>query len=150
MKITRKQLRKIIMEEVEELSYEEIYEPIENAWAGGDNLQHNIDYPKEMSGNSNINYQEKLEIVKEATQLSRKQIKQMKDVAFSEVERKWPDAARYARSVTVRNSPVEPPYEDIHIFRVIVADGMSGSKRRFDVLVNDMISVEGSNEVFEY
>lgn len=66
MKITRAMIQKIIREEAkkdESPEHPADVEAVEDAWGGGDNLAHDIDYTKSATGNSNVAEPEKLEDV---------------------------------------------------------------------------------------
>lgn len=66
MKITKRQLRRIIRE-AEEASTAvgelEDVEAIEDAWAGGEDLVQAIDYTKELTGESNVDEPEVMDII---------------------------------------------------------------------------------------
>lgn len=65
MKITRKELLKIIAEQVAESMPErpEDVEAVEDAWAGGENLELDVDYSKASGGEPNVATPETLELV---------------------------------------------------------------------------------------
>ena len=63
MKMSRKSIRKIL---AEELDLEKMYEPKEDAFAGGENLVHDIDYEKLAGREEDIDGPEVLELTGEA------------------------------------------------------------------------------------
>lgn len=66
-KLTRTYLRKLIKEELESFgdNLETELEPIEDAWAGGDNLHSDIDHPKAAGSEETVKSPEVLAIVGE-------------------------------------------------------------------------------------
>ncbi len=66
-KLTRVHLRKLIKEELESFgdNLETELEPVEDAWAGGDNLESDIDHPKAAGSEETITHQEVLPIMDE-------------------------------------------------------------------------------------
>ena len=86
MKITKKQLKKIIREEIEVMEYPtpksvseiiidhddpEDVEAQEDAWAGGQNVQSQIDHPKTVGGDPTTRGQEILKIVERKRNIRR-------------------------------------------------------------------------------
>lgn len=65
MRITRQMIRQFIMEQAEAEAEEAVEgsETVEDAWAGGDNLVHDIDYSKVSGGESNVAEPEVLDII---------------------------------------------------------------------------------------
>ena len=65
MKISKKQLLKIIAEQVKEAlpEHPEDVEVVEDSWAGGDNLELDVDYSKISAGEPNVASPEVLELV---------------------------------------------------------------------------------------
>ena len=66
-KLTRTYLRKLIKEELESFgdNLETELEPVEDAWAGGDNLESDIDHPKSAGSEETTKHQEVLPIMDE-------------------------------------------------------------------------------------
>ena len=64
MKITKRQLRKIIREEYATIDYDfvEEVETVDDAWAGGDNLALSIDHSKAVGSEAATTEQETLKI----------------------------------------------------------------------------------------
>jgi len=78
MKITKRQLRRIIREEIEVLEYPEPkgvthfdldhddpsdIEPEEDAWAGGQNIHKQLDHPPTAGGEKTVRGQEVLQVI---------------------------------------------------------------------------------------
>ena len=61
-KLTRVHLRKLIKEELASFgdNLETELEPVEDAWAGGDNLELDIDHPKASGSEETVTHQEVL------------------------------------------------------------------------------------------
>ena len=66
-KLTRVHLRKLIKEELASFgdNLETELEPVEDAWAGGDNLELDIDHPKASGSEETVTHQEVLPIMDE-------------------------------------------------------------------------------------
>lgn len=71
-KLTRTHLRKLICEEIETIldaeNIEDV-EAIEDAWAGGDNIEHMLDHSKEAGGEPVTDHQEVMVIVQSESHL---------------------------------------------------------------------------------
>jgi hypothetical protein len=77
MSSERNRIRRIIREQLEqELEKIEDVETVEDAWAGGENLVHDLDYSKISGGESNVAEPETLDIVVAEV---RRKIKEMKE-----------------------------------------------------------------------
>ncbi len=66
-KLTRRYLRRLIKEELESFgdNLETELDPVEDAWAGGDNLHSDIDHPKAAGSEETVTQQEVLPIMDE-------------------------------------------------------------------------------------
>ena len=122
MKITKRQLRRIIAEELEKLEYdlsksqkitpidtEEAadVEAIENAWAGGDNLQHQVDHAKAAGGEENSRGQELVIYIAERRKRSLE--RRISEMHTDEQEE---DAVELARYDALNNNRDEMLYRD--------------------------------------
>lgn len=63
MRITKRRLRRIILETLQDVERPEDVEVVEDETGAGDNLEHNIDYTKVMTGEDTIATPEMLDIV---------------------------------------------------------------------------------------